>query len=84
MIQYLKQEKTVIATGIGANIKIVNKNGLLANTAAEWEQDLEKLLFEEDLCDNCVKQIENNFSNEYHFEKISGKQVRILNGKNRM
>ncbi len=80
LIQCLNMKKPIIATGIGVNTKIVDKNGFLANTAAEWEQALEKLLFEEDLYDNCVKQIENNFFNKYHFGKISDKLVRILNG----
>lgn len=80
LIQYLNMKKPVIATGIGANINIVNKNGLLANTAEEWECALEKLLYDKTTYDECVKQIENNFFKVYHFENVSRKLIKILKG----
>lgn len=80
LIQYLNMKKPVVATGIGANVSIVDKNGFLANTAEEWEQALEKLLYDKKIYDECIKKIEHNFFKTYHFENIAKKLIKILKG----
>ena len=79
LIQYLNMKKPVIGSGVGVNTDIIQGNGIIADTRDEWENAFEKLLYDKDFYDFCVKHIERDFFNKYRFENVSQKLVDILN-----
>lgn len=82
LIQYLNMKKPVIGSDVGVNKEIIGGNGIVANTEEEWIDAMEKLLFNENMYNKCVRHIENNFFVKYHFKKISERVIDIINGGN--
>ncbi|MBK9340412.1 MAG: glycosyltransferase family 4 protein [Rhodoferax sp.] len=68
LLQYMACGKPVIASAVGANTDIVvpGKNGILANTAAEWTSALYQLIDDEqlraDLGANGRRMVEDGFA----------------------
>ena len=82
LIQYLNMKKPVIASGVGVNGEIVEGNGIVANTEDEWIAAIEKLLYDRDYYDDCVKHIEGVFFDTYHFSKVAQQLLKIIDGTN--
>lgn len=79
LVQYLNMKKPVVASNVGVNSSIVDKRGIIANTKEEWEQALEKLLYDKDVYEKCVNNIEDEFFDTYHYGNVSKKLIKILN-----
>lgn len=78
LIQYLNLKKPVIADNVGVNAKIVSDNGLIVNSEEEWYRALETLLFNKDVYNNHLNNIEKDFFYEYHYSNILNKWLDIL------
>lgn len=78
LIQYLNMKKPVIGSGVGVNSEIINGNGIVANTENEWDVAFEKILYNRKYYDSCVRHIEDDFFDKYHFGKVSQELVHIL------
>lgn len=78
LVQCLNMKKPVVASDIGINKDIVGECGLIANSSDEWFTQLEKLLFDKDLYESCVKNIERDFLTRYHFSMISKRLGELL------
>lgn len=79
LIQYLNMKMPVIGSDVGVNSQIIKDNGLLANNEEEWEEALEKLLFDEKIYNKYVEHIESDFLKKYHYENVLKKLINILN-----
>lgn len=80
LVQCLTMKKPVVGSGVGVNAGIIEGNGIVANSSKEWIDALEKLLYDEDYYNKCVKHIEDVFFDTYHFSKVSKKLIEILEG----
>lgn len=78
LVQYLNMKKPVVASDIGVNRDIVGESGLLANTVTEWIESLEVLLFDRSLYNKCIRNIEDEFLNRYHFSSAVNMLVSSL------
>lgn len=78
LVQYLSMKKPVIGTGLGVNTQIINGNGIIAESEEEWIEALEKLLFDREYYDMCIKHIEDSFLNEYHIDYTYGNLKKAL------
>ncbi|PWM79140.1 MAG: hypothetical protein DBY41_08085 [Clostridium sp.] len=81
LVQYLNMKLPVIGSPVGVNTQIIEGNGLLASTEEEWEKSFEKLLFNEEFYNDCVKHIEDDFLRKYSYATISNKLIDVLNGR---
>lgn len=82
LVQCLSMKKPVVGSDIGVNAKIIGNNGFIVNNEDEWEAALEKLLFNKNIYDKCVQNIECEFIEKYHFRNISNKLIDIIDGNN--
>lgn len=80
LIQYLNMKKPVIGSNVGINGEIIQKNGFTVNGPDEWYEHLETLLFNEEVYNKCVKNIENEFFEVYHFDIVAKKLIGYLEG----
>lgn len=80
LIQYLNMKKPVVGSGIGVNCDIIRGNGFIASSQDEWTASLEELLYNAKTYEECVGHIENVFFEQYHFEKVAKKLIKILDG----
>ena len=80
LIQYLNMKKPVIGSAVGVNGEIINGNGIVANSTEEWVNALESLLYDENKYHECIKHIETEFFNMYHFDIIAKKLLENLEG----
>lgn len=78
LIQYLNMKKPVIASDVGVNSKIVGNNGFIAYNEEDWEEKIEKLLFNQEIYDDKLMQIEKEFFKKYDFESISNKMISLI------
>jgi len=68
LIQYMTLHKPVIASPVGANEEIVGHCGLIARSENEWEECLEKLLFNRKQYQDCVSHIKGEFECRFSYE----------------
>ncbi len=80
LIQYLNMKKPVVGSDVGVNGEIINGNGIVANSTEEWVDAIELLLYDENRYRECVKHIENEFFDKYHFDNIAKKITKNLEG----
>jgi len=78
LIQYLNMKKPVIGSPVGVNSEIIGENGIIAETEKQWLQALERLLYDETFYRECVKHIEEDFFEKYHFKSVSDSLIEIL------
>lgn len=78
LMQYLNMKKPVIASDVGVNSKIVSNNGIIANNTEEWENALEKLLFNEEEYKKYIDNIEEEFFKKYDFDIVANRLLNIL------
>lgn len=80
LVQYLNMRKPVVGSGVGVNTEIIAGNGVVANTTEEWVDALEKILYDENFYNKCVKHIDDVFFDTYHFRTVSKTLIGILEG----
>ncbi|WP_129724907.1 glycosyltransferase [Xylanivirga thermophila] len=78
LIQYLNMKKPVVASNVGINKKIVSSNGLIANTKEEWLEAFENILYDNLKYYNCIRNIEDEFFENYHYKNIANQWLKIL------
>lgn len=81
LIQYLNMKKPVIGSGVGVNGKIIEGNGIEANTTEEWVCAIETLLYDETAYRRYVSHIEEVFFQQYHFDIVANQIMNILAGE---
>lgn len=68
LIQYLNLEIPVLASDVGGNANIVSDYGVVCNTAKDWKEAIERLLFDRKEYDKCVKNIQSTFYERFGYE----------------
>ena len=69
LIQYLNLQIPVLASNVGINAEIIADYGYICRTEAEWENNIEKLLFEEEEYIKCKENIKRTFNKRYGYEE---------------
>lgn len=80
LIQYMACGLPVVASPVGANLQIVQngRNGLLAETAQEWEASLGQLLADAALRDEMGRAGRERVESEYCVQQVAPRLARLL------
>lgn len=78
LIQYMNLEKPVVASDIGINSQIIRNSGFISHSTSEWEKNVEKLLFNEDLYLSCVENIRKVYKMEFGYENILNQIINAI------
>lgn len=79
LIQYVNMKKPIVGTPIGVNSEILAGNGITANSEQEWEEAIEKLLYNREIYNKCVEHIEYDLFKKYNFDNSANQLIDILN-----
>ncbi|MBM6931446.1 glycosyltransferase [[Clostridium] spiroforme] len=78
LVQYLNMKKPVIGSDVGVNKSIIGSCGIVISNQNDWENALESLLYNENLYNKFINNIDNDFLQRYSFDTVSNELIKLL------